>query len=280
MKKIHIFLIILVFLFLAHGVSATVGGPTFIYNFKYNPINESVYYINTDLSGRGCPPELMKLSLNFGKPEAVYSCDEGEKLMANNGYDVSLVSTEIAKITNGFKDLTPINLKNNKISIDVSFVDYENIGPENIEIKKANFVASVYQDNKKIIDLPVGGCNLEQPFIFAGYTIPGFDKKIVLLLSTKGDCYEGGYVYETLYVVGVNNLDKTYSNFYKGSSALVPNEGTLVVFESENINNKTEEVNGSKSPIETSNSNVVLYIIFGAALVLGAGYILGKKSGK
>ena len=274
-------MIILAIFITAGNALATVGGPTFIHTFKYNPLDESVYYILNSESGRGCPPELMKLSLNSGKSQVVYSCSEGEKLRGDDYDGISPVNIEINKIIQNFKDLTPINLKDNRISIDVSFVNYENISPEITEIKNANFIASVYQDNKKIIDLPVSGCNLEQPFVFAGYAIPGFDKKIILLLSTKRDCWEGGYVYETLHVVGgVNNLDKTYLNYYKGSSALVPNEGTLVVFESETINNDTKEVNNPTVPTETSNSNVILYTILGSVLALSAGYLLGKKSGK
>jgi hypothetical protein len=283
MKKIYMFLIVLAVLFVANSVLATVGGPTFIYNFKYNPTNESVYYIINSESGRGCPPELTKLSLNSGESQVVYSCDQGEKLLQSNGYNISAVDLEIEKIITNFKDLTPINLKNNRISIDISFVNFENIGPEIAEVKKANFVASVYQDNKKIIDLPISGCNLEQPFIFAGYAIPGFDKKIVLLLSTKGDCWEGGYIYETLHVVGgVSNLNKTSLNFYKGSSALVPNEGTLVVFESETVENKTKEIpvlqpDALINPLENKKDYTTLYVIIGAVFVLGLGYVLGRK---
>jgi len=33
------------------NVQATVGGPTFIYDFKYNPQDESVYYKTVSESG-------------------------------------------------------------------------------------------------------------------------------------------------------------------------------------------------------------------------------------
>jgi hypothetical protein len=280
MNKLSMFLIAFGVLCIAGSASATVGGPTFIHTFKYNPLDESVYYIRNSENGRGCPPELMKLSLNSGKSQVVYSCDQGEKLRGDN-YDyngISPVNTEINKIIQNFKDLTPINLKDNRIFIDVNFVNYEKMTGEDDWIKNANFTASVYQDNKKIIDLPIIGCNVEQPFVFAGYAIPGFDKKIVLLLSTKGDCFEGGYIYETLHVVGgVSNLDKTYLNFYKGPSALVPNEGTLVVFESESVAVPIEEENETPVPVETSN-NGTLYAILAIALGLGAGYFFGRKT--
>jgi len=256
-------------------VQATVGGPTFIYDLRYNPQDESVYYTKVSESGRGCPPELMKISLVSGQSQVVFSCSDGEKLTASSGYEFSLVAEEINKIVSNFNNLAQINLKKNKISIDVSFVDYKKYGPETNEIQSANFIASVYQDNKKVIDLPITGCNLEQPFTFAGYAIPGFDKKIVLLLSTKGDCWEGGYTYESLYVVGgLDNLDKTsFSNDYKTASALTPNEGTLVVFEADKLSN-------------TNNSNtlqnIYLYSIGLLAVLISVlvGIILGKLFAK
>lgn len=271
MKKLC-FLIILEVLFISNYAVATVGGPTLVHSFKYNPVDESVYYVVNSESGRGCPPELMKISLNSGKSQVVLSCDEGEKLIERNSSEFSTVYAEIEKRTQNFKFLTPINLKDNRISIDISFINYEKISPEIDEIKNANFVASVYQDNKKIVDLPISGCNLEQPFIFAGYAIPGFEKKIILLSSTKGDCWEGGYIYENLHVVGgVNNLNKTGFNFYKNQNPLIPNEGTLVVFESEGINKNAEA--SEKTPSSSKN----IYTITAVILGLGLGYFLGRR---
>jgi len=286
MNKLHISLAIFAFgiLFVAHSALATVGGPTFIYTFKYNPLDESVYYIQNSESGRGCSPELMKLSLNSSKSQIVFSCEEGEKLLGGgDDYNINPVNVAINKIIQNFKDLTPINLKTNRISIDVNFVNYENISPEITEIKNANFIASVYQDNKKIVDLPISGCNLEQPFVFGGYAIPGFNKKIVLLLSAKGDCWEGGYIYETLHIVGgLNNLDKTYlSNFYKESSALIPNEGTLVVFESEGVSKEVEATNNpellTETNADTKDTSKIPYAILAVILGLGLGYFFGRK---
>ncbi len=284
MKIIYKFLIIFVTLFISGSALATVGGPTFIYTFKYNPLDESVYYIENSESGRGCPPELMKISLNSGKVEVALSCDEGEKIIEGNGYEFSPVYAEIERRTGSFKQLVPINLKDNRISIDVSFVNYTNFSPEISEIKNANFVASVYQDNKKILDFPISGCSLKQPFVFGGYAVPGFDKKIVLLLSAKGDCWEGGYIYESLHVVGgVSNLDKTYlGNFYKGPSALVPNEGTLVVFEADTINKNIAATNNPELSAETDanskNTGMIPYAILAVVLGLGLGYFFGRKT--
>ena len=79
--KIYIFLFILMSFFVSENARATVGGPTFIREFKYNPLDESVYYIQTSESGRGCPPGLHKISLNTSQSQVVYSCDQGEKFI-------------------------------------------------------------------------------------------------------------------------------------------------------------------------------------------------------
>lgn len=274
-KDTHVLFCLLILVFLS-SVFATVGGPTYIYNLKYNPVDESVYFISNSYSGRGCLPELMKISLNTNNTEDVYPCDKGEN------FGNQQVNADISKITNDFKDLQTISLKDNRIEIDVSFVNYEKFSPEIDEIKDANFIASVYQDGKKIIDLPVKGCNLEQPFIFGGYSIPGFEKKIILLLSTKGNCFEGGYTNETLHVVGgINNLDKTYTyNSMKESSGLVPSEATLVVFESQNIKKETPGVINTELSENTSQKDGANYVIFTGIVAVFLGYFLGQRYGK
>lgn len=235
------------FAYLPHA-HATVGGPTVIDSFKYNPADESVYYTLLSESGRGCPPLLMKISLNSGKSTIVLSCEQGEALARNKDYNqsIAVVNTEIARRTEGFKKLIPISLPNNKITVDVDFLREKRLEGSPEWIMGRDFTGTFYQNNMKITEFPVFGCNLEQPFTFAGYAIPGFEKKIILLLSTKGDCWEGGYTYEAPYVVGgMKVLDRTHANFWKSSSPLVPNEATLVVFE------KDEPVS---SPVLSSTS--------------------------
>ncbi len=267
---------------------ATIGGPTYIYDFKYNPKDESVYYTESDYGGRGCPPMLSKTSLATGVSQKVYSCDQGEKLYDGKDYEVAIaeVRAQINAITQNFKNLVPISLKKNNIAIDLKFVRTENLNPEIDEIKNSVFSATVYQGDKKLTEMEISGCNTEQPFTFAGYAVPGFDKKIVLLLSTKGDCFEGGYIDESLLVVGgLNSINRESLNFYKSDEALVPNEGTLTVYENESV----EVVNNGEveTPTETETeaegeANMNLYIIFGvAALVLVVlGFVVGRMSKK
>jgi len=280
-KLVIIFLFLFTFLtpvFIVKNVLATVGGPTFIYDFKYNPADESVYYIKQDFGGRGCPPELFKLSLNSGKTQIAYSCNEGEKLVPGDNDSTSPVSIEINRITKDFKPLNSLNLKDNNISIDVNFIKEENYSPEVNEIVRRHFTASIYQNGVKINELQIIGCNLNQPFTFQGYSIPGFEKRIILLLSTRNDCFEGGYIGETLYSVGgVDKLDKTpITNFYKDLSVLAPNEGSLVVYEGEEVSNETIKI--PAQPQQEKFSNIILVVIAVGSLIIGI--IIGSTSYK
>jgi len=256
---------------------ATVGGPTLVHDFTYNPADESVYYQKLSADGRGCPPELMRLSLADGAIDKALSCDEGEALRETSGTNSdSAVATKLYEMTKAFKRLTPINLPKNHISVDIRFVNYENIGPEIDEIQKANFVATVQQSGKALGTFPIVGCSEEQPFSFAGYAIPGFEKKIILLLSAKGDCWEGGYIRESLHVLGgVSGLDKTsVGTFYKGLSALVPNEGTLVVFAHNRASASSTQF--ILSPDTNTNTLSVTLLVATLLVGLGGGVALGK----
>lgn len=222
---------------------ATVGGPTLIGSFSYNPENESVYYILESQDGRGCPPSLRNISLASEAITTELSCNEGEDLIGSDYSNQNGVFQRISEMTQGFKYLNPINLSKNDIAVDVNFVESETLEGSPEFIIRSQFVAEVYQGGKKIDGFEIQGCDVDQPFSFAGYAIPGFEKKIILLSSTKGDCWEGGYSFERLHVIGgLSVLDRTSSgNEYKSqASALVPGAGTLVVFEKD------------AAPVETS----------------------------
>lgn len=266
---------------------ATTGGPTYIYSFKYNPANESVYFVQQNESGRGCPPELLKMSLSTGKTDVVFSCSQGESLIsANSATGVASVTTAINNIVKDFKDLTPISLPKNNIAIDVNFVKSEKLSPTDNWIARSQFTAEVSQDANKITDVLIVGCASDQPFVFAGYAIPGFEKRIVLLLSTKGDCFEGGYTNETLYSIGnINHLDRTQANdSWKTASPLVPSAATLVVFERDNMSTNATATNNNQvdtatttAAAQSAESNSYPQIFLAVAAIIGAiiGFILG-----
>jgi len=263
-------------------VLATVGGPTYIGAFTYNKADESIYFTYISQSGRGCPPVLNKISLVTEKVDTVFSCDQGEVLVGTDyTQGANKVNAEIARITSGFKDVTPINLSKNDIQVDIDFVRSEPIEPGSEWMIQSFFTAKVYQNNTLVDEFTLTGCTKEQPFTIAGYAIPGFEKKLILLVSTKSDCWEGGYTGESLYVIGgIDGVNRTPPGEYKTTQApLVPSEATLVVFEQD----KVIATNIDPAATSTNNGEVAgktirgtLYMVLGAIIALIVGLIVGR----
>jgi hypothetical protein len=280
----HTFFAFLVMTTLTLGATyafATVGGPTTVYDFMYNPADESVYYTTTTAGGRGCPPELFKLSLNTEQSSVALSCNQGEAMKTD-------VGQYIRTITSSYKYLSSLSLKKNNIEIDVVYLDSQPLFEDasSADYFYRRLVARVYQNGIKVDEFPLRGCNLEQPFLFAGYSIPGFNKKIIILSSTKGDCVEGGYTYESLHVIGgVDALDKTSGNSYKTRSELVPNEETLIVYEGDTVQTErvpdeivetTPKPNDAK-PTTPESRDTLYRILTLSGITLVIGFLFGRK---
>ena len=226
-------------------VQATVGGPTTIGDFRYNPSNESVYYTQYTSNGRGCPPTLHRMSLNTEISEQIFSCEEGEGLLTEQDiYSFQPVTNFIHDFVGDFKKLLEIDLRSNGLEIDVDFVENVPYSEEYQETLYKKFSVNVYQDGRKVKDFEIQGCKLEQPFLFSGYSIPGFNKRIMLVSSAKGDCFEGGYINEKIYTIGeLDDISREGGSFdYKNSLPLTLNERSLVVYESENVSIPTPVV--------------------------------------
>jgi hypothetical protein len=280
----------LVFLGTAGIADATVGGPTYLYDFKYNPADESVYYVSASQSGRGCPPVLQMLSLRTNVSGDIFSCAQGEELLGRSGYQgghPAALFQKFEDITRDFERLTHIHLPKNSVSIDLMFESTGGVSGAEAIHGWTNFRAVVYQNGEKITDFPMRGCNREQPFIFAGYAVPGVADKMILLSSGKTDCFEGGYIGEQLHVIeNVAPLDTTYwSNFYKSNEPLVPSEVTLVVFEKDTVGRASRTVEDSKNkggsvradesvPPRVSGDITVFALV--AVLFTALGVILGR----
>jgi hypothetical protein len=263
---------IFVFLFSISTAEATVGGPTYIYNLKYNPADTSVYYTSISESGRGCPPVLHKISLTTFKNSTVLSCDQGEKLTDQE------LAAELAGITAGFKDLTQINLANNDIGIMLERDREESWSDGSDLLLKIHFLASIYQDQKLIAKLPITGCSDNQPFYFAGYAVPGLNKKMIFLVSTpQGDCWEGGYTMETLHPTNGTIKDRgATASPQKTKGPLVPGDGTLTISYESAPRPDTDEVTPTsrpspspESPAKSQDDRATIALIAGAFLLIG-----------
>lgn len=251
--------------FIPINLYATVGGPVVFYDFKYNPTDESIYYTMQDYDARGCPPALYKMSLVNESKDVVFSCEEGFSLLNDEGLEYEsvdwpeqmdyLINQKIDQITSDFKPLQKINLKENNISIDINFLkDNFSEGYSEEDPISRSFSADIYQNGEIIDSKDINSCYLEDPFLFEGYAIPGFEKKIMLLMSAKFNCWEGGYVSDSVYIVeDVDNINKDLLgpvSYRDGGFIIEPDKDTLVVYESDNI--KLEEKSTS-----TTSKNIV-----------------------
>ncbi|MFA6315359.1 MAG: hypothetical protein WC648_03290 [Candidatus Paceibacterota bacterium] len=248
---------------------ATVGGPTLVYDMKYDTKTNSIYFTEQDFGGKGCPPELKAISVKDNVGRVVLSCDDG---LAKDH------SKELIAMTENFAPLIPVSLKKNGITASIEAVGVEKI--EEDWIIKTNFIAHIFQDNKNVANIPISGCNLEQPFIIDGYRIPGQMDKMVLLVSTKGDCFEGGYIRESLNVIsGVKQIEDSYTNTYKTNSPLVPNDGSLIIYAKASSGDVSPSPTDNDQELIGSNNNkyssTVLVICALIALILGV--LIGRS---
>jgi hypothetical protein len=164
MKRSYFIAAVVVALAASAGVAyATVGGPTYIYDFRYNPADESIYYVSASQGGRGCPPVLNKLSIRSGVEETVFSCEQGEALLAQSApghwYPAPLMQ-KFDELTKNFRRLLPVNLPENGIAIDLDAVQTRHIDGTDF-LLATDFSATVFQNGTRVASFPVSGCSKE-----------------------------------------------------------------------------------------------------------------------
>ncbi len=261
----------------ASHAHATVGGPTYVYDLKYNSADTSVYYTEISESGRGCPPILRKVSVATHTTKTVLSCDDTQEL------PIESVEAEIEGTTAGFKNLTPISLTNNNVRITLIQTGVDTFDGVK-DFSRTFFTANIHQDDNFIGSIDIQGCDADQEFLFAGYAIPTLTKKVAIILSTKGDCFEGGYTYESLYIIDdVTVVDRTTVGSQKTSSALRPSGATTIgQLPSSPMPEPTVTlITPTETPVATTSdnsSNITIALIAAAFLVIGV--ILGYHTKK
>lgn len=238
--KTKIIIACVALLLAASTASATVGGPTNAFDFKFDAKSNSVYYQVKSYGGRGCSPILMTLSIANNTTKEVIPCD----------YE-NPTQERIRAITGDLPTISPIHLRKNNISVSIEEKGVE-YWEASREVVRRSFVAHIFQQDKKVGSIPFSGCNLDQPVVIDGYSIPSAPDTLVFLFSTKSDCFEGGYVYETLHAVtGITITPETFVYAYKSNESLAPHEGSLVVYPAEE----------KKSPIDPVIIGVVAFVL-------------------
>jgi hypothetical protein len=282
-------LVVFSLLISSEKVLATVGGPSYISQISYKASDNSVYYLENDEGGKGCPPIIHSINLAEIKDVEVKTCDE-----VIQQYFSSAVSYNEDKyrqfIDDTYKNfsypLTSVSLKKNNIDVHVEVLS-EN---ENKDGEKlwTEFRATLTQDNKEIAKLDFRGCDKDQPNIFEGYRLPDTDA-IAILISGKGDCMEGGYIKENLSIIkGIKYYDTNIVRSIKEKSAIEPNEGNIVVYATSKdsvndnikINNTptTTTVLQTNTPFPQTNPITKIVLMISIFIVGTAfGYVIGKK---
>lgn len=176
-----------------------MGGPILISEISHNASNNTIYYLVNDYGGKGCPPVIHSINLANKQDTRVKTCDEVLQEFFKDGSEENSQDYKqfISDFYQNLPHLGSVSLKNNNINIDVNPIS-ERI--ENSEKYWTEFRATVTQDNKELGKIDFRGCDKEQPHTFEGYKIPNSDT-VAILISTKGDCFEGGYMRETLHLV-------------------------------------------------------------------------------
>jgi hypothetical protein len=265
--------VLAVFSLWTENVFATVGGPTYISSIAFNTKDNSVYYQVHDYGGKGCPVILHKIDLTTLKDSEVKSCDQVlEEYFFPEG-DTGKYNQFISDIYQNFSYLGSINLKKNNVDVQVEFIS------EHIEdgyTLWTEFRANIIQDNKEIAKINFQGCSKDQPHVFEGYMIPN-SNAMAILISNKGDCFEGGYVEENLQVIkGIKYYDTNIVRSIKDESATEPNLANMVVYATLNDIENNDNVS---VPQKNPAANVVLLVAtFAVGIMLG--YVVGRKSSR
>lgn len=211
-----------------HPAHATVGGPTFVERLSFNQKDNSIYYVLNNQSGRGCPPEIMKIDTASGERTTIASCDFIEKKYSQNGgLDFSAYNTFVETVFSETIPLEKINLEKNNVSAQITYTGPITQSEENIS---SGFEINVAQENSPKETLNFIGCHKNQPAVLTGYAIPKTNK-IALVLSRIGDCFEGGYTKDDVYLLSniaiIDGSPTQYRNVYSGPRV---QEGDVVVY--------------------------------------------------
>lgn len=275
MKNTHI---ILLFLFISlvsfnSIANATVGGPTYIHSVQTDSQGKEVIYQTEDLGGRGCPPEIFSINIQTGAKNVLIDCDDTENFDA---------ITNMAKLEETLAKfpiiLNRIDLLKNGISAVSKVVAEEKYDESKGNFGKTDFSVDILQDGTKKETFTYSGCTPGQPQVIEGYDIPN-STSIALVLSTKGDCFEGGYSMDRIFIVpNVKKTDTTPLST-KSDGDVTAKEGDLSFTATNNSSSEPTILEAIPMPTTTITERSPLngYHIAIGLLVLVILGLLGRK---
>ncbi len=198
MKKITILSVALLlsFVFVTNTTHATVGGPTYISNIQTTSFNSpEIIYEVANQGGRGCPPVIYSQNILTGQTKTLLSCDQAEKLSEidyQTEREVILAKYPVI--------LDRIDLNKNKVTAATVAINEQEMDEAKGFFGKTDFTIDIFQNAIKKSTLSYSGCSPIQPHIIEGYKAPN-NKSLMLVVSTKGDCFEGGYTLQRIFFV-------------------------------------------------------------------------------
>jgi hypothetical protein len=255
-RKISIGIVFaIICIFNANSVQATVGGPTYIYDIRAGGDVGEIVYVKKNLGGSGCPPEIYKISTETNKASSLVGCYDG--------IDPADYDAKFNSVLNGYPTLlNRINLESNSIEAVVKVIREVEVDEEKeIYFPQTDFGLDVYQNGIQKTTLTYTGCTTDQPHVIEGYAVPN-SNLIALLVSTKGDCFEGGYITERLYVVpNITVNDSTALPLREKNTPAIANAvGNLTI----SLGNPGEVTPPIQPKPNSSIPTYYIYIIVGA----------------
>ncbi len=226
LKTLLVFLCLISSFVFPYTILATVGGPKLLSDFGYDKEEKLVYFVSTDYGGMGgetvrkYDPGTGKIESLFGTFDVgVYAMPEKEwrKVAAEHNCSVDepegtinscILNSKKEEIWSKLKPLPRINLTENNIDIEVlvrEFIPEDSYGWAGWAY--VTLGATITQNNKKISQIEFETCDQyvknvgrtkEFEVNFDGLLIPGLSS-ILLLVSTRGDCFEYGYVVDKVF---------------------------------------------------------------------------------
>ena len=275
MKNILFYVAIVVtYLLLPTFTYATVGGPTLIDSLQYNMANKSeILYEQLNYSGKGCPPEAYSMNLVNGVKRVLISCNDAD-WMNSTLYNTKLENT-LASYPSLLKH---IDLTKNNFSAQINITRQQAASEKNGFLNKTDFRLDIFQDNQIKGSFEYSGCDPDQLHIIEGYIIPNINT-LVLLVATKGDCFENGYTRETLFTVPNVTLYNQSPLPLKNGNEAESVIGNLSIIANRSISlppePKEKEQVLNIQPVQTDNT-LTLEIIIGALVMIILALIFRK----